>query len=453
MRFSELEGLRVGVWGAGREIGSFARQLAARAPGARIAVAAFDDPPREEQARLALHSPDVQVVAAAGAAAALSKCQLVVRSPGVSIHRPELRELSAAGVPVTTATSLWLGEHGPEGVVGVSGTKGKSTTAALIAHLARAAGASVALAGNIGSPALDLLDAEPARLIVLELSSYQIADMQSGPGVALVTNLFKEHTNWHGSEERYRAEKLRLLALPGVRVAVLNARDPVLAALGTGAAQERLPAELQLLRYGSPEGWDAQADGVRHAGRPAVGAAELPLPGEHNALNLCGALTALEALGLHPPLPRALSCFRGLAHRLQTVAERDGVVWVNDSISTTPESTLAALASFPGRELVLIAGGQDRGQDYAQLAAALARPGASLIGVPSTGERLVAAARAAGVPAERASEAGDLEEATAIARSQARSGAVVLLSPAAPSFDHYRDYEERGERFSALARG
>ena len=126
---------------------------------------------------------------------------------------------------------------------------------------------------------------------------------------------------------------------------------------------------------------------------------------------------------------------------------------VNDSISTTPESTLAALASFPGRELVLIAGGQDRGQDYAQPAAALARSGASVIGGPSTGERLVAAARAAGVPAERASEAGDLEEATAIARSQARSGAVVLLSPAAPSFDHYRDYEERGERFSALARG
>src|SRR4029077_11820723 len=135
----------------------------------------------------------------------------------------------------------------------VSGTKGKSTTAALIAHLARAARASVALAGNIGVPALDLLDEEPARVTVVELSSYQIADLQSGPEVALITNLFKEHTDWHGSEERYRAEKLRLLGLPGVRVAVLNGRDPALAALETGATPDpgasemRLPAELQLL--------------------------------------------------------------------------------------------------------------------------------------------------------------------------------------------------------------
>ena len=140
--------------------------------------------------------------------------------PGRRSTSPQLAALRAAGIPVTTATALWLAEHGPQGVLGVSGTKGKSTTAALAAHLAARGGRAGALAGNIGVPALELLDAEPARLTVLELSSYQIADLDTGPEAVLMTNLFKEHTEWHGSEEAYRREKLRLLSLPEVRIAV-----------------------------------------------------------------------------------------------------------------------------------------------------------------------------------------------------------------------------------------
>jgi UDP-N-acetylmuramoylalanine-D-glutamate ligase len=151
-------------------------------------------------------------------------------------------------------------------------------------------------------------------------------------------------------------------------------------------------------------------------------------------------------------LPEALLGFQTLAHRLETVAEDDGVLWVNDSISTTPESTLAALASFPGREIILIAGGQDRGQDYGELGRAVAASAVTLVGVPSTGARLVEAARSAGAPEARALAAPDLVAAVALARELAGAGAVVLLSPAAPSFDHYRDFEERGERFHSLAR-
>jgi UDP-N-acetylmuramoylalanine--D-glutamate ligase len=133
------------------------------------------------------------------------------------------------------------------------------------------------------------------------------------------------------------------------------------------------------------------------------------------------------------------------------VAEDGGVLWVNDSISTTPESTLAALASFPGREIVLIAGGQDRGQDYAELGRVLAASAATVIGVPSTGARLLAAALDAGASRSRAIEAAGLAAAVDKARKLASSGGVVLLSPAAPSYDHYRDFEERGERFRGLA--
>jgi UDP-N-acetylmuramoylalanine--D-glutamate ligase len=442
VRFSELDGATVGVWGAGREIGSFAEQLARRLPSARILVAAFDAPPPDD-VRSRLRAPQARIVMGAEAVAALAGCDVLVRSPGVSIYRPELRALREGGTPVTTATALWLGEHGGEDVVVVTGTKGKSTTAALAAHLARAAGRTVELAGNIGVPALDLLDREPADVTVLELSSYQIADLEAGPQVGLVTNLFREHTDWHGSEQAYHVDKLRLLGLPGVRTAVLNARDERLAGI---------VASVQTLRYGVPEGWDALPAGIALGGELRARSAELPLLGEHNALNLCGALTALEALSIQPPpLPEALNGFRGLPHRLETVAERDGLLWVNDSISTTPESTLAALASFPDRDIVLIGGGQDRGQEYAQLGCALAQTGASVIGVPSTGPRLLAAAEAAGVPAERAIAAADLREAVSHARSLAQAGAVILLSPAAPSYDHYRDFEQRGERFRALA--
>jgi UDP-N-acetylmuramoylalanine--D-glutamate ligase len=472
VRFSELEGVRVGVWGAGREISSFADQLARRLPSARIVVAAFDNaPPAAIGETLRAPEARIVIVGRGGAAPAgvspvggldapaddgipdvvgnrevvdaLAGCDVVVRSPGVSIYRPELLALREAGIPVTTATALWLAERGGEGVLGVTGTKGKSTTAALASHLARAAGRTVRLAGNIGVPALDLLDEEPADVTVLELSSYQTADLQTGPEVALVTSLFREHTDWHGTEEAYRADKLRLLDLPGVRVAVVNWCDERL--------REGLGDASGALRYGVPEGWDVGPEGIALNGELRAGSAELPLLGEHNALNLCGALAALEALEIEPALPDSLQGFQPLAHRLELVTERDGVLWIDDSISTTPESTLAALASFPGRELILIGGGQDRGQDYAQLGSVLAERGVTVIGVPTTGPRLLDAAGRAGALDARTIQAHDLEEAVALARSMAQPGGVVLLSPAAPSYDNYRDFEQRGEHFRTLA--
>jgi UDP-N-acetylmuramoylalanine--D-glutamate ligase len=443
VRFSELDGARVGVWGAGREIASFAAELSRRLPSAQIAVAAFDEPP-EGDAAARLGYPAARVVAAGEAVAALGGCDVVVRSPGVSIHRPEMRALRDRGTPVTTATSLWLAEREGRAVLGVTGTKGKSTTAALACHLARAAGRDAELAGNIGRPALELLDAAPDTLAVVELSSYHLADLAVGPEVAVVTNFYPEHADWHGSEEAYRADKLRILGLDGVREVVLPARQPELAAAETRAVRSL---------FGGPEGWDAGPEGILRRGSLRLASAAMPLPGEHNALNLCAALAGLEAMSIEPgDLASGLAGFRGLDHRLETVLERDGVTWVDDSISTTPESALAALASFPGRPVVLLGGGQDRGQDYTSLGRELARLGASVIGMPTTGPRLLEAARAAGVPQERARDAEDLDGAVALARGHAAPGTVVLLSPAAPSYDRFRDFEERGERFAELAR-
>jgi UDP-N-acetylmuramoyl-L-alanine---L-glutamate ligase len=442
VRFSELDGATVGVWGAGREIRSFVSQLARRLPTARIPVVAFDARP-EPGALEALNLPQARVAVGADAVAALSPCDIVVRSPGVSVHRPELRELRERGTPVTTATALWLAERGGEGVIGITGTKGKSTTAALAHHLAQAVGADSALAGNIGAPALDLLDRDPPELVLLELSSYQIADLETGPEVTVVTSLFPEHVDWHGSDATYKADKLRLLALPGVRTAVVNARFPAL----TEAARE----VERVVPYGAPNGWDVGEAGVSAGGELAVPSAALPLPGEHNALNLCAALAALGAVGIEPALPADLRGFEALPHRLEAIGERDGILWVDDSISTTPESTLAALEAFAGRDVVLLAGGQDRGQDYVGLGRALAKRGTSVVGMPTTGARIVTAARDAGAPEAGAIAADDLDSAVRQARALAAPGGVILLSPAAPSYDRFRDFEERGDLFRSLA--
>jgi UDP-N-acetylmuramoylalanine--D-glutamate ligase len=443
LRFSELDGASVGVWGAGREIRSFAAQLTRHLPLARIAVIALDAEPDTDVAT-ELGAPDARVATGTAVAAALADCDVLVRSPGVSIYRRELQELRAVGKPVTTATALWLAEREGRGVIGVTGTKGKSTTAALMAHLARTSEPAVALAGNIGVPALDLLERPATELAVVELSSYQIADLEQGPEVAVVTSLFREHSEWHGSEQAYFADKLRLLDLPGVRMAVVNGRDPRLVEAASGAAEATL--------YGVPHGWDVGSDGVTLDGEPVLNVADLPLRGAHNALNLCAALAGLQAFGLAlAPLPDALLDFQALAHRLEVVSERDGALWVDDSISTTPESTLAALASFEERKIVLLGGGQDRGQDYTELGRTLAEREVTVIGLPSTGPRLLAAARRAGVPTARAIETTGMNEAVARARALAGPGVVVLLSPAAPSYDSYSNFQERGAHFRALA--
>ncbi len=203
---------------------------------------------------------------AADAVGALAACDVLVRSPGVTIHRPELAALRERGTAIVTATGLWLAEVDGRGVLAITGTKGKSTTAALAAHLAGRAGVDVALAGNIGAPALDLLGSDH-RLVVLELSSFQIADLDVGPETVVVTNLYREHLDWHGSDEVYAADKLRVLELPGVRSVVLNARDERLMSLAAGRATSLFADERRMGRR------RARPLAPRRAGRSGVGAA------------------------------------------------------------------------------------------------------------------------------------------------------------------------------------
>ena len=455
MRISQLEGKRVALWGWGRE--GRAAYGALRAPGRESAIAGsegraplsltlFCTAHEAGQVR-ALGDRALQVETEA-TAARLSAFDVVIKSPGISPYRPEALTARESGTLFIGGTALWFAERPEARTVCVTGTKGKSTTTALLAHLLRAGGHRTALCGNIGLPLLELLDGD-AELWAIELSSYQTRDVAASgvrPEIAVVTNIFPEHLDWHGSEQRYVEDKLALLTEARPRIAVLNAGDPRLAAL-------RLP-DSDVRWFGSADGWHMRGDALHRGDDFVLDTRDVPVPGRHNRGNLCAVLTAVEALGFDGAAlaPHAAS-FRPLPHRLQTLGVRNGITYVNDSISTTPHASLAALDVFRDRRVALLAGGHDRGLDWSGFAEAMkTHAPAAIVTMGQNGPRihdlLAPVARAAGFAL---TSADDLAEAVATARDALAGEGVVLLSPGAPSFGPYRDYTQRGRHFAELA--
>ena len=449
MRIADLQGRRLALWGWGREGRAAHRALRARLPEQPMTLLCSA---AEAAEAAALGDPRL-AVEIAGEAPDLARFEVVVKSPGISPYRPEVAAAQAAGTRVVGGTGLWFGERaGADGslpnVLCVTGTKGKSTTSALLAHLLRAAGRRTALAGNIGLPLLELLDAQ-AEAWAIELSSYQTGDVAASgarPQVAIVTNLHPEHLDWHGGQARYFADKLALVTAAQPRVAVLNAADPRLAALELPHSEVRW--------YGDARGWHLRGDLLYRGAVQVMDTARLPLPGRHNRSNLCAVLAALEAYGLDAAaLAPHAAAFRPLPHRLQPLGARDGVLYVDDSISTTPMATLAALEVYADRPVAVLVGGHDRGLPWEDFAAALrTRAPRAVVTLGQNGPRihaLLAPLAAEGRFALAA--AGDLAEAVALARAALPDGGVVLLSPGAPRFGAYRDYVARGRHFAQLA--
>ncbi|MCE7031819.1 UDP-N-acetylmuramoyl-L-alanine--D-glutamate ligase [Lysobacter sp. GX 14042] len=448
MRISQLEGRRVALWGWGREGRAAWRAIREALPGLPLTLFC-----RADEVDGARGVDPTLVVESGATGERLAAFEVVVKSPGISPYGGAAAAAAARGTRFLGGTALWFaGQAGADGVVAgtacITGTKGKSTTSALMAHLLRAGGHRTALAGNIGLPLLELGDA-PADYRVIELSSYQtgdVADSGARPAVAVVLNLFPEHLDWHGSHARYLADKLRLVSDAHPKLVVLNANDPRLATLELPHSEVRW--------FGSAEGWHLRGDVLFRGMREVMDTATLPLPGRHNRGNLCAALTAIEALGLDAAAlaPHAAD-FASLPHRLQLLGERDGLAWVNDSISTTPQATLAALDCFRDRPVAVLVGGHDRGLDWTGFAGALRdRAPAAVVTMGANGPRIhellapLAAGGRFGLGA-----ADGLADAVARARVMLGKGGVVLLSPGAPSFGPYRDYVERGRHFAALA--
>jgi len=439
VRCADLAGQRSAVWGYGREGRAALTALRLRLPESRLTLLCL---PTEVETAKAAFGTAIDVRGGEPDAATLRGFDVVVKSPGVSAYKPALLEAQAAGVRITSGTALWFGENPQARVIAVTATKGKSTTSALIAHLLRGLGKRTALAGNIGMPLLELLDiATPPSWWVVELSSFQTSEA-GDVEVGVIGNLYEEHLDWHGSRERYVLDKLTLA--PHARTLVVNALQLELL--------QRTSTHPQRVMFASVPGWHVEADGIFRGTQRVFDLEKLPLPGQHNALNACAALAAIEAAG-EDALAAAvhLSSFRPLPHRLQTLGTRDGYTWINDSIATTPAATLEALHSLRGRKVCVLLGGFDRGVDWRGFAAEMERePPHVAICLGANGARIAAELEKhrCGFLLECATT---LAEAVGMARSFTPPGGVILLSPGAPSFDAFRDYAERGRVFAALA--
>jgi UDP-N-acetylmuramoylalanine--D-glutamate ligase len=442
MPLPELDTARIAILGSGREGRAAWRYLRARHPGATLTLLdeAEPDPAFADELRAA-----GRLVIGPLEDAGLEDFDLLLRSPGISMYRDCLQRARAAGTRVTTPGSLWFAAHPEARTICVTGTKGKSTTSALLAHVLAAAGHSVRLAGNIGRPLLDC-DDQGVDWWVIELSSYQLADLEAQPSVSVLLNLSPEHLDWHRGEAAYRRDKLRLADLAGERPIVANAGDPVLRAA--------LAGRQRLHWFNASDGFHVAAGRLCDASGPLEVVVPTGLPGAHNLANVAAALTVLALLGEDAQAAlAAIADFRPLPHRLQSLGESGGLRFVNDSISSTPVATAAALEVFAGAAVALIVGGLDRGVDWTPyMPAFAAHPPLAVIGMPNNGPRVLAAVQAAGIePAQGLHEAPDLAAAVALARHLAPPGAVVLLSPGAPSFPQFRDYRDRGRRFAALS--
>ncbi|HMM58299.1 MAG TPA: UDP-N-acetylmuramoyl-L-alanine--D-glutamate ligase [Rudaea sp.] len=457
MRMADLGHARVAVWGYGREGRAALAVLRRRFPQKALTLFCSDeeaqsfarhpsegwDPalrhPRQELDSGFRRNDELCVITPPPSVDVLKRFDIVIKSPGISPYKSPVPDAMAAGVKFTSGTALWFAENPTARVIGVTGTKGKSTTSAMIAHLARGLDVRTALAGNIGMPLLDLLGQE-AALWVVELSSFQTGD--AGPlDVGVITNLYEEHLDWHGTRERYAADKLKIVDV--ARTLVVNAEQPELLA--------RTAPHTHRATFGDAAGWHIRDGAIWRGNEPVLPLVQIPLSGEHNASNVCAALAAIECAGLDSfAAARYVASFIPLPHRLQSLGMRDGIEYINDSISTTPYATVEALRSLDGRAVSVIVGGFDRGVDWSGFVEYVAaHPPHTIIATGANGARI--AESLGGVRGFELTQAATMAEAVSRARAQAPAGSVILLSPGAPSFDQFRDYAERGREFVRLA--
>ena len=421
------------IWGLGREGRAAIGFLRAHHPNLPLLV--LDDA-EDAQAPRDLGGIDCAFGGEA-VARALAHVDVLVKSPGVSLYRSEIEAARRNGVEITSLLNLWFAEGSGPRTICVTGTKGKSTTAALIAHILGKLGHKPALVGNIGIPITEI-DPATADCAVVEVSSYQAADFDGMCDLGVLTSLFPEHLDWHRTLDAYYRDKLNLIRRS--RCAIVN--HEATAAIGLG---DRF--------FNDPTGLHARSPALFDGGEHIGDVRNPYLARPHNLSNLCAALTVAKVLGIDLPAALAASAgFRALPHRQQELGLLDGVLFVDDSISTAPELTIAALEVYAGREITAIVGGYDRGIDYNKLVARLMAGAArNVVCLGASGERICAALHAGAKPRFAATLARSMEEAVACAKRVTPSGGVVLLSPAAPSYGYYRDFAERGRDFAAQA--
>ncbi len=321
-------------------------------------------------------------------------------------------------------------------MIGVTGTKGKSTTTSLIYTILNAGGKDAVLVGNIGEPAIaHVHEAKPGTIFVLEMSSAQLMDLTVSPHIAVVINLYPEHLDYHGSFAAYREAKRNICRFQKPQDAVFYSADT------TGAWEVAEAGDGKKIPYAAEDA--------------PIRIEETHLIGRHNLSNIAGASAVAAYLNIDRPAVRqAIQDFRGLPHRLQLLGTHHGIEWVDDAISTTPQSTIAALDALGPKVQTLILGGKDRGLTFHDLGERIAGSQVTqVILFPGSGPRIRQAIEDAHASGVEFHEASDMAQAVSIAKRVTQPGRICLLSTASPSYGMFRDFEEKGEAFAREVTG
>lgn len=376
---------------------------------------------------------------------------IIFRSPSCMPDRPELVEAVENGAVLTSEIEMVL-KLAPCKVIGVTGTEGKTTTTTLINEIVKKSGRKTYLGGNMGKPIFTKIrNVKPENIIILELSSFQLSDMDISPDISVVTNIYPDHLNVHKSYEEYREAKKNIFKHQSENgIVVLNYDNEFTREFAKEAngkviffsSKEKLDDGFI---YDKADGTIKYCkDGVR---RHIMKKENIKLRGIHNYENICAALAATSSIVDVDTQVKAIEEFTGVEHRLEFVRELNNVKWYNDSIGTSPASTIAGLNSFD-EDIILLAGGSDKGLDYKEVGEAIARKVRALILTGPTSEKIENATKQAlnGKSIE-IYYTSNMQESVNLAKEIAKAGDVVLLSPASASFDLYKNFEDRGHQF------
>lgn len=367
----------------------------------------------------------------------LIQADLVVLSPGVDLYTPAIQQVIKAGTRVIGDIELFA-QFNTRPVIAITGSNGKSTVTHLVTDMCLAAGKKVLMGGNIGVPALELLE-QPADVIVLELSSFQLETTYSlTPQVATVLNITEDHLDRHGDLANYQQIKLKIYQ--GCQFSVCNRDDPMSYLTDRDSAMT-----YGLSKSQSGFSWDNSNARILFDGKPYLDSQECLLVGSHNMVNIQAAAALAKVFGLDDEsIRQGARNFGGLPHRCQTVSKFNGVCWINDSKATNVGATVAAInglvTNLKGK-LILIAGGEGKGADFSVMSDALSQSVDLLITLGKDGDK-IALLHTNNVKVQ------SIEEAVAVAAHHSQAGDIVLLSPACASLDMFVSYQQRGDCFT-----
>ncbi len=441
MKLEKLSQANVAIWGYGVEGQASCEYLQLRCPGLSLTVFCAENEvkPGNRYEKGLKNGGELTFVHQVVDAKLLSDFDVVIKSPGIT---PYQQAVSDATCHFISSTALWFSNERANNdakVIAITGTKGKSTSCAMLAQVLRAMNFEVILAGNFGVPLIQCLGS--CDFVVLETSSYQAYDGEIHADVAVLLNLYSEHLDWHGSDAQYHADKW--LLMQHAKDVILNAKDPhSLSLLATN------PLDAKVRYFEVSEGFYELNEVLMYQDKALLSQYGWQLKGAHNLKNAAAVCTVLTLFNLDIKAGmNAIKQFKALPHRLETVAELNGVTFINDSISSTPHATQVAMNTLDLSRTILLVGGFDRGVDWVWwVEKLLERAPKMIVCSGENGEKIQQLILSYKIETQCVKQAS-LKLAIEFAKQAAESGDCVLLSPGAPSFDAFDNYQQRGQKF------